>query len=185
MLARYLSLQARAFAWRPAKGLSYSYNLFPSKGGVHIHQIALELAARILCPGTGSVSIDTRSLPFFLQGPGLGKRLSPFPVERARTDVCVSVCRNSVRRIAVRTAGWPWREQRPAAFPHISVARPQGPGTTEAPEAAKLRPPHNSARSSQVWCPANLPCNQQGRWAPYGCPTCLPRQQAGPNGGSS
>ena len=85
----------------------------------------------------------------------------------------------------MRTAGLPWREQRPAAFPHISVARPQGPGTTEAPEAANLRPPHNSARSSQVWCPANLPCNQQGRWAPYGCPTWLPRQQAGANGGSS
>ena len=70
--SRHSSLQARAFYWRPAKGLSYSYNLFPSKGGVHIHQIALELAARIFCPGTGSVSIDTGSLSFFLQGP-LGK----------------------------------------------------------------------------------------------------------------
>ena len=46
--SRHSSLQARAFYWRPAKGLSYSYNLFPSKGGVHIHQIALELVARIL-----------------------------------------------------------------------------------------------------------------------------------------
>ena len=87
----------------------------------------------------------------------------------------------SFSKIAVRTAGLPWREQRPAAFPHISVARPQGPGTTEAPEAANLRPPHNSARSSQVWCPANLPCNQVGPlWVSH-----LPRQQAGANGGSS
>ena len=52
------------------------------KGGVHIHQIALELAARILCPGTGSVSIDTRSLSFFYRAllllpPGL--KLGPQP----------------------------------------------------------------------------------------------------------
>ena len=44
-------------------------------------------------------------------------------------------------KIAVTTAGWLWEKQRPAVFLRVSVARPQGHGTTAPPEAADLRPP--------------------------------------------
>ena len=56
-----------------------------------------------------------------------------------------SVVSSRYRKIAVTTAGWLWEKQRPAALPHISVARPQGPGTTETPGATNQRPPHKRA----------------------------------------